>query len=47
VSDDDASEVAHDLRLARRMRQLYAQRRGDQLSFIELAGRRSPSASRP
>jgi DNA-binding MarR family transcriptional regulator len=42
VSDDEASEVAHDLRLAvgrlaRRMRQLYAQRRGDQLSFIELA----------
>jgi DNA-binding MarR family transcriptional regulator len=38
----DASKVAHDLRLAvgrlaRRMRQLYAGRRGDQLSFTELA----------
>jgi DNA-binding MarR family transcriptional regulator len=38
----DAPKVAHDLRLAvgrlaRRMRQLYAGRRGDQLSFTELA----------
>jgi DNA-binding MarR family transcriptional regulator len=42
VSDDDASQVAHDLRLAvgrlaRRLRQLYALHRGDQVSFIELA----------
>jgi DNA-binding MarR family transcriptional regulator len=42
VSDADAPEVAHDLRLAvgriaRRMRSLYAQRSGDQLTFIELA----------
>jgi DNA-binding MarR family transcriptional regulator len=42
VSDADASKVAHDLRLAvgrlaRRMRQLYAQGRGDQLTFTELA----------
>ena len=42
MPDADASEVAHDLRLAvgrlaRRMRQLYAQRSGDQLTFIELA----------
>jgi DNA-binding MarR family transcriptional regulator len=42
VSDADASKVAHDLRLAvgrlaRRLRQLYAQHRGDQLSFTELA----------
>jgi DNA-binding MarR family transcriptional regulator len=42
VSDADASTVAHDLRLAvgrlaRRMRQLYALRRGDQLTFTELA----------
>ncbi|HEV8167054.1 MAG TPA: MarR family transcriptional regulator, partial [Actinomycetota bacterium] len=38
----DAAQVARDLRLAvgrlaRRMRQLYALRRGDQLSFTELA----------
>jgi DNA-binding MarR family transcriptional regulator len=43
VSDDDAAaQVAHDLRLAvgrlaRRLRQLYAQHPGDQLSFTELA----------
>lgn len=42
VSDVDASTVAHDLRLAvgrlaRRIRQLYVQRQGDQLSFTELA----------
>jgi DNA-binding MarR family transcriptional regulator len=42
VSDDDAAKVAHDLRLAvgrlaRRLRQLYAQHHGDQLSFTELA----------
>jgi DNA-binding MarR family transcriptional regulator len=42
VSDADASRVAHDLRLAvgrlaRRLRQLYAQGRGDQLTFTELA----------
>jgi DNA-binding MarR family transcriptional regulator len=42
VSDDDASKVAHDLRLAvgrlaRRLRQLYALHPGDQLSFTELA----------
>jgi DNA-binding MarR family transcriptional regulator len=42
VSDDDASQLAHDLRLAvgrlaRRLRQLYALHRGDQVSFIELA----------
>jgi DNA-binding MarR family transcriptional regulator len=42
VSDDDAATVAHDLRLAvgrlaRRLRQLYAQHPGDQLSFTELA----------
>jgi DNA-binding MarR family transcriptional regulator len=42
VPDADASEVAHDLRLAvgrlaRRIRQLYTLSRGDQLSFIELA----------
>jgi DNA-binding MarR family transcriptional regulator len=42
VSDDEAAKVAHDLRLAvgrlaRRLRQLYAQHRGDQLSFTELA----------
>ena len=42
VSDADASRVAHDLRLAvgrlaRRLRQLYAVRRGDQLTFTELA----------
>jgi DNA-binding MarR family transcriptional regulator len=42
VSDADASKVAHDLRLAvgrlaRRMRQLYAQGRSDQLTFTELA----------
>jgi DNA-binding MarR family transcriptional regulator len=42
VSDADASTVAHDLRLAvgrlaRRMRQLYAQGRGGQLTFTELA----------
>ena len=38
----DAAKVAHDLRLAvgrlaRRLRQLYALRHGDQLSFTELA----------
>jgi DNA-binding MarR family transcriptional regulator len=42
VSDADAARVAHDLRLAvgrlaRRLRQLYALRRGDQLTFTELA----------
>jgi len=42
VSDADASKVAPDLRLAvgrlaRRLRQLYALRRGEELSFIELA----------
>jgi DNA-binding MarR family transcriptional regulator len=42
VSDDDATKVAHDLRLAigrlaRRLRQLYALHPGDQLSFTELA----------
>jgi DNA-binding MarR family transcriptional regulator len=42
VSDVDASTVAADLRLAvgrlaRRMRQLYVLRQGDQLSFTELA----------
>ena len=42
MSDDDAAKVAQDLRLAvgrvaRRLRQLYAQHPGDQLSFIELA----------
>ncbi len=42
MSDVDASKVAHDLRLAvgrlaRRLRQLYAQGRGDQLTFTELA----------
>jgi DNA-binding MarR family transcriptional regulator len=42
VSDHDAATVAHDLRLAvgrlaRRLRQLYAQHPGDQLSFTELA----------
>jgi DNA-binding MarR family transcriptional regulator len=42
VSDDDAAKVAHDLRLAigrlaRRLRQLYALRQGDQLTFTELA----------
>jgi DNA-binding MarR family transcriptional regulator len=42
VSDVDASRVAADLRLAvgrlaRRMRQLYILRQGDQLSFTELA----------
>src|SRR4030095_5623024 len=42
VSAADASRVAHDLRLAvgrlaRRLRQLYAQGRGDQLTFPELA----------
>ena len=42
MSDVDASTVAHDLRLAvgrlaRRLRQLYALQRGDQLTFTELA----------
>jgi DNA-binding MarR family transcriptional regulator len=42
VPDADASKVAPDLRLAvgrlaRRLRQLYALRRGEELSFIELA----------
>ncbi|HEX6674734.1 MAG TPA: MarR family transcriptional regulator [Actinomycetes bacterium] len=42
MSDADATTVAHDLRLAvgrlaRRLRQLYAARRGDQLTFAELA----------
>jgi DNA-binding MarR family transcriptional regulator len=42
VSDADAARVAHDVRLAvgrlaRRLRQLYALRRGDQLTFTELA----------
>jgi DNA-binding MarR family transcriptional regulator len=42
VSDDDAAQVAHDLRLAvgrlaRRLRQLYAQHRGEELTFTELA----------
>jgi DNA-binding MarR family transcriptional regulator len=42
MSDADATKVAHDLRLAigrlaRRIRQLYALRQGDQLSFTELA----------
>jgi DNA-binding MarR family transcriptional regulator len=42
VSDDDVSQVAHDLRLAvgrlaRRLRQLYALHRDDQLTFTELA----------
>jgi DNA-binding MarR family transcriptional regulator len=42
MSYDDASTVAQDLRLAvgrlaRRLRQLYALQRGDQLSFTELA----------
>ncbi|HEX8929154.1 MAG TPA: MarR family transcriptional regulator, partial [Actinomycetota bacterium] len=42
MSNADASKVAHDLRLAvgrlaRRLRQLYAQGRGDQLTFTELA----------
>jgi DNA-binding MarR family transcriptional regulator len=42
MSDADAATVAHDLRLAvgrlaRRLRQLYAARHGDQLTFPELA----------
>ena len=42
MSDDDAAEVAHDLRLAvgrlaRRLRQLYAAHRGEALTFTELA----------
>lgn len=42
MPDVDATTVAHDLRLAvgrlaRRMRQLYVLRQGDQLSFTELA----------
>jgi DNA-binding MarR family transcriptional regulator len=42
MTDADASKVAHELRLAvgrlaRRLRQLYAQGRGDQLTFTELA----------
>ena len=42
MPDADASKVAPDLRLAvgrlaRRLRQLYALRRGEELSFIELA----------
>jgi DNA-binding MarR family transcriptional regulator len=42
VPDADASKVAPDLRLAvgrlaRRLRQLYALRRGEELTFIELA----------